>query len=329
MTKFRWGILATGHIASSMAAALQEVDDAELLAVASRSQVSAETFGTRWNIPRRYGSYDQLVADDDVEIVYVATPHSLHAQNMKLCLDAGKHVLCEKPLTINATESAECIAVARSNHRFLMEAVWMRFFPAIKQLKRMITEKVIGDVHLLQADFCLHVPFDPTHRLYDPELGGGALLDLGIYPLSLTTLLHGFPDEIHGIAEVGSTGIDELNALTLTYGNRLIAQLASSMRVAKPHEAIVLGNRGSIKVHHPFFHPNQLTLHLHDRSPETHTYPYVGNGYVHEVEEVHRCLRETRLESDLMPLDETQQMMEMMDGLRQQWGVVYPGDSKT
>lgn len=327
MSKYRWGILATGNIAASMAEALQEVDDAELLAVASRTQASAETFGTEWGIPRRYDSYEDLADDPDIEIIYIATPHSLHAENISLCLNADKHVLCEKPMTLNAAESTECIALARSKNLFLMEAVWMRFFPAIRQLKRWITEGMIGKVHLVQADFCLHVPFDPAHRLYNPELGGGALLDLGIYPLSLTTYLHGFPDEIEGIAEVGSTGVDELNAITLSYPCRLIAQLASSMRVDKPHEATVLGSLGTIKVHHPFFHPNRLTLHLRDCAPRTFDYPFRGNGYVHEVEEVQRCLTEGRLESDIMPLDETQRMMELMDELRRQWGVFYPGDS--
>ncbi len=329
MSKYRWGILATGNIAASMAEALQDVDDAELIAVASRSKESARVFGTKWNIPRRYGSYEELARDPDVDVVYIATPHSLHAENMRLCLGAEKHVLCEKPLTLNAKESAECIALARTKKLFLMEAVWMRFFPAVAQLRRWTTEGVIGDVHLMQADFCLHVPFDSAHRLFNPELGGGALLDLGIYPLSLATFLFGFPDELHGVAEIGPTGVDDLNVLTLNYNqdHRLIAQLASSTRVYKPHEAILLGTLGTVKVHDPFFHPDQLTLHLFDSPPETHTHPYRGNGYFHEVEEVQRCLNEGRLESNIMPLDETQRMMELMDKLRREWGVVYPADS--
>jgi len=170
------------------------------------------------------------------------------------------------------------------------------------------------------------LPFDPAHRLYNPELGGGALLDLGIYPLSFTTMLLGFPNEIHGQAQISQSGIDELNSMTLIYDNNIIAQLMSSMVINKPREAFVMGSKGYIKVHDLFLCPDTMTLAINGRSPETHTFPYLDNGYPHEVEEVHACLRAGKLESDLMPLDETQRMMALMDSLRAQWGVPYPGE---
>ncbi|WP_420630544.1 Gfo/Idh/MocA family protein [Candidatus Leptofilum sp.] len=324
---FRWGILATGNIAGSMAQALQVVEDAELLAVGSRSQASADAFGDRWRIPRRYASYEALAADPNIDIVYIATPHNLHYDNMKLCFNAGKHVLCEKPLTLNAPQATECIALAREKGLFLMEAIWMRFFPALAQVRQWLADGVIGDVRLVQAGFCFNLPFDPAHRLYNRELGGGALLDLGIYPLSFTTMLFGFPDEVYGKAQIGETDVDELNTMTLIYNSNITVQLTSSMRVNKPREAFIVGNRGYIKVHDIFFRPDQLTLHVNGEEPQTVNVPFRGNGYPHEVEEVHACLRDSKLESSQMPLDETLYMMQLMDNLRAQWGIHYPGET--
>ncbi len=324
MRKFRWGILATGDIAESMAEALNSVEEAEILAVASRSQGSAERFGKRWNIPRCYADYTALAADPDIDIVYIATPHNLHYENMLMCLEAGKHVLCEKPLTLNEKEAVECIRLAREKELFLMEAVWMRFFPAIQRLVEWVQLGKIGQIRLIQADFCFNLPYDPTHRLYAPELGGSALLDLGIYPLSFTTMLLGFPSEVYGQAILGETGVDELNALTLVFGQDQLAQLTSSMRVEKPREAFVVGSEGYIKIHDPFFFPDRLTLSVNDGEPQTIPIPYQGNGYVHEVEEVHTCLRAGKTESEIMPLHETQKLMRLMDDLRARWGVVFP-----
>ena len=177
----------------------------------------------------------------------------------------------------------------------------MRFFPAIAQVRQWLADGVIGDVRLVQADFCFNLPFDPSHRLYNPELGGGALLDLGIYPLSFTTMLLGFPEEVHGEAQIGETAVDELNTMTLIYDNNITAQLTSSMRVFKPRDAFIVGTKGYIKVHEIFFRPDRLTLHIDGEEPQTIDVPYRGNGYPHEVDEVHACLWAGKLESDLMP----------------------------
>lgn len=327
MTTFRWGILATGSIADAMAYALRTVPEAELVAVASRSQATADAFGERWGIPRRYADYAQLAADPQVDVVYIATPHNLHAANMQLCLAAGKHVLCEKPLTLNAAQAAAAAESAQRHGRFLMEAVWMRFLPAVEQVRRWVADGAIGAVRLIQADFCFHRPFDPTHRLYDPALGGGALLDLGIYPLSLATMLLGFPQAVHGQAQIGRTGVDEVNAITLTYADGALAQLTASMTLDRPREAFVLGSRGAIRLHDPFFRPDRLTLHQYGRAPEEHHIPFHANGYPHEVEEVHACLRAGLTESPRLPLAETVRLLALMDELRAQWGVVYPDEA--
>ncbi len=320
---FRWGILATGSIAHSFARALNVVEDAELLAVGSRSMESAETFANQHNIPRRYASYEALVADPDIDIIYIATPHPFHYDNMKLCLNAGKHVLCEKPLTVSGWESAECIALAHSKKLFLMEAVWMRFFPAMDKIRELLPQ--IGDIRLIQADFSFYRPFDPAHRLYNRELGGGALIDLGIYPLSLTIMLLGFPKEVTGWADIGATGVDEINALTLTYDNA-VAHLTSSMRFDKPIAAFIVGTNGTITIPHRFLHPDHLILHIHGRDPETIHTPYIDNGYAHEIIEVRDCLRAGKLESDRLPLEETRRLIELMETLRIKWGVLYPSE---
>ncbi|MDJ0952414.1 MAG: Gfo/Idh/MocA family oxidoreductase [Acidimicrobiia bacterium] len=321
----RWGIIATGNIAASMAAALHRVPEAEIVAVASRSMEAAESFGSSWDIPRRYDSYAAMVGDDDVDVVYVATPHAYHHENVVAALRAGKHVLCEKPLTLNAAQAAECAALARAQGLFLMEAVWMRFFPAITRLVAVVGDGAVGEVELLVADFCLDVPFDPTHRLYNLDLGGGALLDLGVYPLSFATMLLGAPQTVEGRARVGATGVDETNSVTLTFASGAIAQLASSCRSYKPHTAHIIGREGRIEVP-DFFHPGGFVIHRHGGREEVRV-PAWGNGYVHEVEEVHRCIRAGLTESPVLPLAETVATMELMDELRRDWGVVYPGEA--
>ncbi len=325
MRLVRWGILATGNIAQDMAQALYDSADAEIVAVASRNLAKAEAFGETWNIPRRYEGYAALAQDPDVDIVYIATPHSHHHENMQLCLSAGKHVLCEKAFTSNARQAAECIALARQKGFFLMEAMWMRFFPAMQTIREWLQEDLIGDVRLIQADFCFDLPFDPEHRLYNPALSGGALLDLGIYPLSLTTMILGFPQQLRSHAQIGQTGVDELDSIICAYQNAQ-ASLSCSMRINKPREAFILGTKGYIKIHDIFFSPEQLTLQMNGQAPQLKHYPFAGNGYIHELEEVHACLRAGKTESEIMPLDETLKLMELMDGLRAEWGVVFPGE---
>jgi predicted dehydrogenase len=319
-----WGILATGNISNGMAQALQDSAEANLLAVASRTQEKADRFGEKWGIPNRYASYEALAADPAVDVVYIGTPHSHHYDNMLLCLNAGKHVLCEKAFTLNAPQAQDCIELARAKNLFLMEAMWTRFFPAIKQIQAWLQAGVIGDVQLVKADFCINIPYDPQHRLYNPALGGGALLDLGIYPLTIAAIALGLPDRTISHAHVGATGVDELDTMTLIYDSGASAQLSCSMRIHKPREAFIVGTKGYIKVHDIFFSPDRLTLHRLDQEPETNNYPYASNGYIHEVEEVHDCLRTGQTESTIMPLDESLSMMQLMDQFREEWGIHYP-----
>jgi predicted dehydrogenase len=323
--RFRWGIVGTGNIAASMAQALALVDTAELVAVGSREHATAVAFGERWGIPRCYGSYAALAADPEVDIAYIATPNSLHCENMKLFLQAGKHVLCEKPLALDARQAAECITLARRKGLFLMEAVWMRFFPAMTRLRQWVAEEAVGEVQLVQAEACLDLPTSPAHRVRNPQLGGGALLDLGIYPFSLATMLLGFPQQVESLhTRLTDTGVDALDVLRLSYGSGALALLSCSLELSRPCEALIMGTRGYIKIHDSFLQPRRLTLRADQRPVEVVDLPFVGNGYAHEVNEVHACLATGKLESDRMPLNESQRTLEAMDTLRSQWGVVYP-----
>ena len=326
MNKIRWGILATGNIANSMAQALNDCPDADLVAVASRSPEKAQTFAQKWRIPKAYAAYEELAADPDIDVVYIATPHSHHYINMRWCLRMNKHVLCEKAFTLSAEQASECIDLAREKGVFLMEAMWMRFFPAMAAVRAWLHQGLIGDVRLVQADFCVKLPANPQHRLNNPSLGGGALLDLGVYPISLASMILGLPIAVHGHAHLGPTGVDELDTIQLSYAGGALASLTCSSRIHKPREAFIIGTQGHIKIHDVFFQPDVVSLHIDDQEPETHTFPFESNGYVHEVYEVHRCLRNGQTESALMPLDETLAIMQIMDSLRIQWGVHYPSE---
>jgi predicted dehydrogenase len=301
--------------------------DAEIVAVGSRTQASADAFGDQWDIPRRYGSYEALANDPDVDVVFIGTPHTFHYENMLLCLNAGKHVLCEKPLTINAAQADECIKLARQKGLFLMEAMWTRFLPAIRAFNDQLSEGMLGEVRLVQTALSLPFPFDPKHRLYDPYLGGGALLDLGIYPISFTHMILGTPDRMLSHAHLGETNVDELATIIFVYEGGQSAALTASQRLVQPVEAVVAGTEGYARVHHRFFQADRFSVRMgREDEEQVFVHPYESNGYIHEVRAVQDCLRAGSLESDLMPLEESLTIMRLMDELRAGWGVVYPGE---
>jgi len=320
--KIRWGILGTGGIASKFADGLSVLTDAELAAVGSRTQEGADRFGEQYQIPRRHASYEALATDPDVDVIYIATPHTFHNENTRLCLEAGKAVLCEKPFAINAVEAAGMIELAREKGLFLMEAMWTRYLPVIMHVRRLIAEGAIGEVRMLTADFGFRTGFNPEGRLFNPDLGGGALLDVGIYPVSLAYALFGQPDTIKTLAGLGETGIDEQSAYLFGYESGQLALLSSAVRTNTPHEAIIAGTEGLIRIP-DWWHARQFTLTKNGET-EVVELPFYGNGYNYEAAEVMRCLREGLLESETMPLDETLAIMGTMDAIREQWGLVYP-----
>lgn len=324
MDKIRWGILGTGMIATRFAEGLAVLPDAELMAVGSRSQAMAESFGDMFNVPHRHASYEALAGDPEVDVVYVATPHSLHQDNSLLCLQRGKAVLCEKPFTINAAEAERVIALARENGCFLMEAMWTRFLPAFERVRQLLADGVIGEVHMLSADFGFRASFDPRHRLFDPRLGGGALLDVGVYVVSLASMVFGSPSRVSGMAHLGRTGVDERAAVILGTDQGQLAVLHTAIRTDTPQEAILMGTEGWIRIYSPWWRSDTLSLSIQGREDEVIHLPFEGNGYNYEAAEVMNCLRAGRLESDTLPLDETLTIMKTMDQIRAQWGLKYP-----
>jgi predicted dehydrogenase len=322
--KIRWGILSTGWIAKKFAQGLSVLPDAEIMAVGSRTQETADAFGDAFGVPHRHASYEALVADPDVDVVYIGTPHPFHKDNAILSLEAGKAVLLEKPFTINAAEAEEVIALARKKGLFLMEAMWARTIPIIVKLREMLAESVIGEVRMLTADLGFRREPDPKSRLFDPELGGGALLDVGIYPISFASMVLGTPTRIASMATMGRTGVDELAGVVLGYDGGQLAILHTGLRADTAVEATVMGTKGRIRVHSPWFYGTALTLSIEGRDDEVISLPYEGNGYNFEAAEVMRCLREGKLESAVMPLDETLALMQTLDAIRAQWGFKYP-----
>jgi predicted dehydrogenase len=322
----RWAILGTGWIASEFAQGLAELPDAELVAVGSRTAGSASRFAGRFQVPRCHASYQALVEDPDVDVIYVATPNPLHREHCLLCLHSGKPVLCEKPFALNADQAGDMVQAARENQIFLMEAMWSRFFPLMAKVRALVDEGAIGEVQMLVANLCIRFDFDPSDRRYAPDLGGGALLDLGVYPLSFASMLMGAPSNIRSMAHLGATGVDEQAGIILGYDQGQVSTLYTSIRTDSPVEALLLGTQGQIRIHPWWIRPDAITLSVAGQEETRLEMPFAGNGYQFEASEVMACLRAGKLESDLMPLDETLSIMETMDAIRAQWGLRYPGE---
>lgn len=324
MEKIRWGILATGGIARKFAEDLQHVPDAELVAVGSRTQESAEAFARQYGVPRAYGSYEALAEDPDVDIVYVASLHPGHREHVLLCLNGGKAVLNEKPFTVNADETEELIRTARDRGLFLMEAMWTRYLPAIRQVRTWIAEGRIGEVRAMNANFGYHGERDLDGRLLNPDKAGGALLDVGIYPVSFASMIFGQqPEQIAAQAFLGETGVDEHNAMLFSYPGGKSATLNSAVQLQLNNFCDIFGTKGSIHVPN-FWMARSAVLNVNGEEAETYTYDGERFGYAFEAEEAGRCLREGLLESPDMPLDETLAIMRTMDEIRRQWGLRYP-----
>lgn len=301
----RWGILGTGWIARVFTEDLLRLPGHVVAAVGSRAPHTAEAFARRHGIERAYGSYERLADDDEVDVVYVATPHNHHLAHASLCLEAGRAVLVEKPFTTNAADAERLIALARDRGLFAMEAMWTRFNPVIERLRTLVAEGAIGEVTSIYADFGFASPYDPAHRHWSPDLAGGALLDLGVYPLYFAWMLLGAPDSIQATAAPAPTGVDANTGILLGYASGAIALLHCGLMAASPVTATVTGTKGRIEVATPFFRPDTMTVRRTDTEPETFTIDVPGNGYTYQAEEVARRLRAGELESPVMPLDET------------------------
>ncbi|WP_053850517.1 Gfo/Idh/MocA family protein [Streptomyces sp. NRRL B-24085] len=325
----RWGILATGGIAAAFTADLVDLPDAEVVAVASRSEASAKAFADRFGIERAYGDWGALAEDADIDVVYVATPHAAHRAAAGLCLTAGRNVLCEKAFTLNAREAEELVGLAKEHGRFLMEAMWMYCNPLVRRLKALVDDGAIGEVRTVQADFGLAGPFPPSHRLRDPAQGGGALLDLGVYPVSFAHLLLGEPSDVTAKAVLSEEGVDLQTGALLSWDSGALASLHCSLTGGTATIASVTGSLGRIDIPNGFFHPDRFVLHRDGRDPEEFVAdPADGprNSLKHEAREVMRALRAGEAESPLVPLEGTLAVMRTLDAVRDRIGVRYPGE---
>lgn len=320
----KWGILGTGGIASAFARDLAFAKNTEKFAVGSRTKESAAKFAEEHGVSRAYGSYEELVQDPDVDAIYVATPHPFHKDNVLACLRAGKAVLCEKPFTINSGELEEIIQFARDQKLFLMEAMWTRFLPPIVKVKEWIDSGEIGEVLLVKADFGFRAPWDPEWRLLNPALGGGALLDVGIYPVTFASMIFGTkPEKILSTAHIGETGVDEQFSILMSYPSGKTATLNGAFRIGLTNEAYIHGTEGYIRI--PSFHSAKSAfLYKDGEEVETFNDDRKSAGYAFEIEEVGRCLSQGLLESPVVPLDESLEIMKLMDEIRGQWGLKYP-----
>ena len=270
LEKINWGILGTGRIARLFALDLALVADAKLFAIGSRSEEKARAFGTEFCVPYRYGSYAALAGDPRVQAVYIATPASAHKENMLLCLNAGKAVLCEKPITVNAREAEEVIALARAKNVFLMEAMWTRFLPLMIKLLELLAAGAIGEVSQFTADLGTAARMDPEGRVFSADLGGGALLQKGIYLLSLASMILGTPKAVQSCTLLGDTGVDEHAGFLLKYAGPQMASLICSVRVHSQRQANLVGTEGRISIHEPISCPASLTLYRYSRRDGHH-----------------------------------------------------------
>jgi predicted dehydrogenase len=323
----RWGIAGPGSIANAFATTMQVVDGGEIGAVASRSVERAAAFAEEFAIPRHYGDYGALAHDDGVDVVYVATPHARHAADTLAYLSGGKHVLCEKPLALNAGQVRAMTDAARAQGRFLMEALWSRFLPSYRLLTEVLAAGRIGQPLFAEADFGFRAPIDPNGRLFDLAQGGGALLDLGIYALHLCTLVLGPVERAVAAGVVGETGVDEVTAAILHHRGGTIGVIKAAIRANLSSTGRIAGTEGSIEIP-PYMHcPQSITVVAPGGGREVLQAPFeLRQGFRYEIEEVHRCLADGATESAVMPLAESLALAVVMDDIRSQLGVVYPGE---
>ena len=327
--KIRWGILGCGRIARKFAADLRLVADAELTAIASRNKETLELFAKDFPCKHLHNSYEALVTNHDVDVIYVATPHSHHYEHTILCLNHNKGVLCEKAFAINSRQASEMVKTAKEKKVFLMEALWTKFLPHYKKLQELLQEKTLGDIKSVLVNFGFNTAGNPSQRLFDPLLGGGTLLDIGIYNVFMTMSILGKPDLIEAMMMPASTGVDEQIAVLFKYNSGAMAQLFSSFVTNLPTQAEINGTKGCITLTTRFYEPS-TTIQLSKKIPyEREIIPFdkePGFGYHYEARHVNECLKNGLIESPVMTHADTLTLMEVLDTIRMKAGIKYPAD---
>jgi predicted dehydrogenase len=322
--QINWGIIGMGRIAHKLAQDLRFVPDAKLHAVASTDMQRAADFARQYGARYHFGSYEAILNCPHLDVVYIATPHVLHCQNTLMCLRRRIPVLCEKPFGMNAHEVKQMIDMAHTNQTFLMEAMWTRFMPSFRKMLELVKSGVIGRPLSIKSDFGFYAPFDIKSRLYNKELGGGALLDIGIYPIMAALSVFGKPLTINALANMTSTGVDDTCVVNFQYADGAIAMSHATVTANTNIEAAIYGEKGMIYLHPRFHHSKALTVKLHDGREEKYEFPYDGFGYQYEVMEVNNCLKNNQLESKIMHHAFSMDLIETLDAVRKLIGLEYP-----
>ena len=320
----RWGIIGAGGIATNFCEDLQLLAEHQVVAVGSRVAGTADAFAARFGITRVHASYAELATDPDVDAVYVATPHPMHHDAAMLAIEAGKAVLVEKPFTMDAAEARSLVDAARARGTFLMEAMWTRFLPHMAAVRDVLASGRLGEILLVTAEHGQWFEQDPAFRLFAPELGGGALLDLGIYPVSFASMVLGTPTRVSAVSDAAFTGVDAQTSMVLRDDAGRHAVLTTTLAAATTNGAAINGTEARIEIDPTFYRPTSFTIVSRDGERERVEIPVEGNGLRFQAAEVGRCLREGRTESALLPLDETVSIMTTMDEVRRQIGLTYP-----
>jgi predicted dehydrogenase len=322
----RWGIIGPGKIAAKFAAAIPLAGDAVLYAVASRDARRARDFAEMHGAAKWYNSYEELAADPAVDCIYIAAPHAFHAEYALMCLGHKKPVLCEKPMALNRPQVQAMVAAARLNNTFLMEAMWSRFLPVIGKTLELVRDGSIGTLKYVRADFGFPAVFDPKSRLFDLRLGGGSLLDIGVYPLFLCLLLLGPPDNIIAAGTLAPTGADDSCQAILQYNNGATALATCNLTCRTVAMAEIGGSEGSITIPEAWYKTNTLTMLRPNEDPRIYTFAPVINGFEYQIREVMACLQQGLIESPLMSHDFSLLLSGVMDGIRRELGVRYTGE---
>lgn len=327
MKKIRWGILGTGSIAHKFAADLKHVKGAELTAVGSRSLQKAQSFCVEFDVPVGFGSYRELAESDVADIIYIATPHNLHHENTILCLNSEKAVLCEKPFALNAKQASEMINMAKQKKLFLMDALWTKFLPHYQKMREMVNSGVVGDVKVVLANFGFRISEDQDSRLVSPEMGGGSLMDIGIYNVFTALDVLGKPDHIDVTTVMNNKGVDEQCALTFRYENGAVANLFSTFSADLSNEVEICGTLGRIKLLSSYFEPSSTLEHYCNGNKKIiNVEKSVGFGYHYEAHHATICLQNMDIESSVVPHEYSLVLMQTLDKIRELSGIVFPGE---
>jgi predicted dehydrogenase len=325
MKKIKWCILGTGKISRIFAEGLKVVENSELYAVGSRSLENAESFAREFNVAKAYSSYEDAASDPDVNVIYIGTPHIHHCDNTLLCLEKGKNVLCEKPFGMNGNEVRKMIAKAKEKNLFLMEALWSRFLPNIIKAKELIDSGEIGKVKFLNSCFSVKSSYGPEHRQFNRKLGGGSLLDIGIYNVFLSLFLLGKPKDFIAMAGIGNNEVDNSCSFTFKYDDDTLAVMYSSFMAECSSIAEIHGETGKILLPHMFHCPNDVKIIRSNGEEKTIPFKFNSNGYNFEAEEVVKCLQTGKTQSDLMSWNDSLDLIDMLDSIRKRCGIFYPG----